>query len=198
MLFMLIMIRFICGWIRVMIILLRPGGAKAIAAENIALRQQLISLSRQNKRSPKLTTSDRILFGLLASWIKPKRLSKIAILLKPATILKFHKALVKRKYHLLFSNKTPRKPGRKGPSDELIQLIVEMKRRNPSYGYLRIAMQIEVSFEIRIDKGIVKRVLDKHYQPTIPSDSGPSWLSFIGHMKDSLCQQKKQMRKRRK
>jgi len=93
---------------------------------------------------------------------------------------------VKRKYHLLFSNKTPRKPGRKGPSDELVQLIVEMKRRNPSYGYLRIAMQIEVSFEIRIDKGIVKRVLDKHYQPTIPSDSGPSWLSFIGHMKDSL------------
>ncbi len=36
-----------------MIKLLRPGGAKAVAAENIALRQQLITLSRQNKRSPK-------------------------------------------------------------------------------------------------------------------------------------------------
>jgi len=34
-------IRCIYGWIRVMIKLLRPGGAKAIAAENIALRQQL-------------------------------------------------------------------------------------------------------------------------------------------------------------
>lgn len=32
---------FICGWIRVMIKLLRPGGAKAIAAENMVLRQQL-------------------------------------------------------------------------------------------------------------------------------------------------------------
>jgi len=47
-------------------------------------------------------------------------------------------------------------------------------------------MQIQNAFGIELDKGVVKRVLDKHYQPTIPSDSGPSWLSFIGHMKDSL------------
>jgi len=178
--------RFICGWIRVMIKLSRPGGVKTIAAENIMLRQQLITLSRRYKRSPKLTASDRILFGLLGSWIKPKRLSKIAILLKPATILKFHKALVKRKYHLLFSNKTPRKPGPKGPSDAIVQLIIDMKKRNPRFGYLRIAMQIQHAFSIELDKGVVKRVLDKHYKPETPSDSGPSWLSFIGHMKDSL------------
>jgi len=51
--------RFICEWIRVMIKLSRPGGVKAIAAENIVLRQQLITLSRRYKRSPKLTASDR-------------------------------------------------------------------------------------------------------------------------------------------
>jgi len=45
-------IRFIGGWIRVTIKSLRPGGAKAIAAENIVLCQQLITLSRQHKRSP--------------------------------------------------------------------------------------------------------------------------------------------------
>jgi len=178
--------RFICGWIRVMIKLLRPGGVKAIAAENIALRQQLITLSRQYKRSPKLNASDRILFALLASWIKPKRLSKIAILLKPATVLKFHKALVNRKYHLLFSNKSPRKSGRKGPSEDIIQLIIEMKKRNPRYGYLRIAMQIQHAFGIDLDKGVVKRVLDKNYKRTTPCDEGPSWLSFIGHTKASM------------
>jgi len=107
--------RFICGWIRAMIILIRPGGIKALAAENIALRQQLVSLVRQNKKSLKLTPSDRIIFGLLAGFIHPKRLAKIAILLKPATILNFHRALVKKKYQRLFSNKTSKKPGRKGP-----------------------------------------------------------------------------------
>ena len=179
------LVRFICGWIRVVILILRPGGVKAIAAENMVLRQQLISLSRQHKRSPKLNTLDRIMFGMLARWINPRRLSRIAITLKPATILKFHRALVKRKYHLLFSNKKSKKPGPKGPSDELIQLVVEMKRRNPRFGYLRIAMQIQEAFGIELDEGIVRRILAKHHKP-IPEDSGPSWLTFIGHMKDSL------------
>jgi len=52
----------------------RPGGVKTIAAENIALRQQLVTMARYHKRSPKLNPSDRIVFGLLASWINPKRL----------------------------------------------------------------------------------------------------------------------------
>ena len=33
---------------------------------------------------------------------------------------------------------------------------------------------------------VVKRVLDKHHQPTEPFHDGPSWLTFLGHMKDSL------------
>jgi len=91
----------------------RPGGAKALAAENMALRQQLITLSRHHKCSPKLTTSDRIIFDFLTRVIRPKRLSRIAILIKPATLLKFHKALVNKKYQLLFSNKSRKKPGKK-------------------------------------------------------------------------------------
>ena len=68
----------------------------------------------------------------------------------------------------------------------MITLIVEMKQKNPSFGYLRIAMQIYHAFGIKVDKGVVKRVLDKHYKPKNPSNEGPSWLSFLGHTKDSL------------
>jgi len=46
---------------------------------------------------------------------------------------------------------------RKGPPEELIQLIVEMKKRNPRFGYLRIAMQIQYAFGFELDKGVVKR-----------------------------------------
>lgn len=60
-----------------------------------------------------------------------------------------------------------------------------MKQRNPSYGYLRIAMQIEIAFGIKIEKDVVRRVLNKHYKHN-PNGDGPSWLTFIGHMKDSL------------
>ncbi len=176
---------FIFSFVFVRLRILRPGGARAIAAENIALRKQLIALSRHRKRSPELSVLDRILFGVLTSMISAKRLSRIAIALKPATLLKFHKALVKRKYHLLFSNKSPRKPGRKGPCQSIIDAIVEMKRRNSSYGQRRIAMQISIAFGVEIDKDVVRRVLNKHYKNN-PNDNGPSWLTFIGHMKDSL------------
>jgi putative transposase len=165
--------------------LLSPGGVRAVAAENVALRKQLIVLARRQKRAPKLTTFDRIIFGMLAIMIRPKRLSRISIILKPATFLRFHKALVQRKYHLLFSNKTSKKSGQKGPEQALIDAIVEMKRRNPRYGCRRIAMQISNAFGVEINKDVVRRILNK-YCKNSPKDGGPSWLTFIGHMKDSL------------
>ena len=111
--------------------LLRPGGIKSIAAENLILRQQLIVLKRSGRRSPRLTQNDRMLFAIMAHIIPHGRLRKLAIIIKPATILKFHRALVKRKYRLLYSAKSPGKPGPKGPEQQLIKLVVELKHHYP-------------------------------------------------------------------
>jgi len=61
-----------------------------------------------------------------------------------------------------------------------------MKRRNPKFGYVRIAQQISHAFGLNIDKDVVRRVLAKHYRPGDCGFNGPSWLTFIGHLKDSL------------
>ena len=113
----------VLNFIILFIRLLLPGGIRTVAAENLALRKQLIYFSRGMKRSPKLKTSDRIIFGCLSSMISIKCLSKIAITLKPATLLKFHKALVQRKYSALFCNKKSRRPGPKGPSQLVISAM---------------------------------------------------------------------------
>jgi hypothetical protein len=60
-----------------------------------------------------------------------------------------------------------------------------MKRRNPRFGCPRIAQQISHAFGIEINKDVVRRVLAKHLHPD-HRDTGPSWLTFIGHIKDSL------------
>jgi putative transposase len=44
---------------------------------------------------------------------------------------------------------------------------------------------ISQTFGVDIDKNVVPRVLVKHYRPA-PGGTGPSWLSFIGHTRDSL------------
>ena len=109
--------------------LLKPGGVKRVMAESIAIKHQLIVMNRTRKRSPPLVARDRFLFGLLATLIGESRLQKVAVILKPATILAFHKALVKRKYSKLYSNQAKKIPGRKAPDQILIDLVIEMKRR---------------------------------------------------------------------
>jgi len=60
-----------------------------------------------------------------------------------------------------------------------------MKQRNQNWACPRIAQQITLAFGVEIDKDVVRRILSVPYRPT--SDSGgPSWLTFLGHMKDSL------------
>ncbi len=158
---------------------------KKLIAENLLLKHQLLVHSRSQKRTPKLSPIDRGIMGYLSLFLTPRRLKKAAIIIKPSTLLRFHKALVKKKYQLLFSPKTYNKPGPKGPSKELIKAIVEMKQLNPRYGCPRIAQQINLAFGLNINTDIVRRVLEKHYKPD-PKNQGPSWLTTLGHTKDSL------------
>jgi len=183
------MLRFIIlilHFIRIILMLSRPQGIKTLLAENMMLRKQLIKLSKRQKRAPKLSFIDRLFFTITAHFINPYRLIKSAIIIKPATIIKFHKAPIKKKYHLLFSSKSKNKPGPKGPSKELIDLILKMKKRNPFYGHLRITMQIKNIFGIDINKDIVRRVLQKYFKRSPNNTNGPSWLSFLANAKDSL------------
>ena len=89
--------------LRAVLIVLKPNGTKSLIAENIAPRQQLITIQRKRKRAPNLTTTDRITFAFLAGLIRQSRLNKIAIIIKPATILAFHKYLKDKKYSKLYS-----------------------------------------------------------------------------------------------
>ena len=162
-----------------------PGGRRSIVAESLLVKHQLLILNRSRERAPNLRPMDRVIVGLCAGFMRPTRLARSAIVLRPATILRFHRALVKRKYRLLFTPKRRGKPGPSGPSPELIAAVVEIKRRNPRFGCRRIAQQISFTFAVDIDKDVVRRVLAKHYRPE-PGSSDPSWLTFLGHSKDSL------------
>src|SRR5438552_15591829 len=163
-----------------------PGGVRAVIAENLLLKQQLIVLRRARHRAPNLTLRDRLLCGFGSLFLSPGRIRKVAIAVRPSTLLAFHQALVRRKYRRLFSSSPcPKKPGPKGPSEALIQAIVELKSRNPRFGCPRIARIISHTFGVDIDKNVVHRVLAKHYRHA-PGGTGPSWLSFIGHSTDSL------------
>src|SRR5215831_8630604 len=169
----------------ILVRLAQPGGFRSVVAESVLMRHQVLILNRGRKRAPNLRASDRIIAGLCTLRMRPARLLRSAIVLKPSTLVHFHKMLTKQKYRLLFSAKRVRRPGPKGPTKELIDAVVEMKRRNRTWGCKRIAQQIALAFGIEIDKDVVRRILGIHFRPETGA-GGPSWLSFIGHAKDSL------------
>ena len=109
--------------------LLDPGGAKAIVADSLLMKQQLLIINRSRQRAPNLSALDRFLFGFWSLFLNPRHLMRAAVIIRPSTLLKFHNRLKQRKYRLLYSSAgSKRKPGPKGPSQELIQAIVEMNQ----------------------------------------------------------------------
>jgi putative transposase len=90
--------------------LLRPGGVRAVAAESLLLKHQLLISNRSRQRAPNLTSTDRFVLALTTLFVSPRRIPKLGVLVKPATLFKFHKALVDRKYRLLFSSSPPTTP----------------------------------------------------------------------------------------
>lgn len=131
--------------------------------------------NRSRQRAPNLTTLDRVVLGRTTLLVSLLRIAKLGALIKPASLFKFNKALIERKFRLVFSfSPHRRKRCPKGPSVELVAAIVEMRRRNPRFGCVRIAQQVSHVFSIAIDKEVVRRLLKRHNRP---GDTGSEVLA---------------------
>jgi hypothetical protein len=91
--------------------LLGPSGAKAVLVENLLLRHQLLIVTRSRRRRLHLHTFDRVLLGLCSLFLPRRRLDKVAVAIRPSTLLGFRQRLVRRNYRALFSARRKTKPG---------------------------------------------------------------------------------------
>lgn len=156
--------------------LLRPGGTRKLVAENLALKQQLIVLNRSRNRAPNLTASDRILFALYTLLIGPERITRVADVIRLSTLFRFHRHLVKRKYSCLFTPKTRAKPGSESPPKAVIELVLELKRRNPTFGSPRIASIVNNTLGVDINKDVDRNRIDCKPLHGWSRNAGPVWL----------------------
>ena len=104
------------------------GDQAKLQAEVLALRRQVQVLERQIKRVHR-SAGDRMVLAALRDRIPRSGLA--ALLVKPETVLGWHRALVRRKWTV--SRGRPRR--RRPPiSAESRQLILRMARENPRWG----------------------------------------------------------------
>ena len=139
-------------------------------AEILVLRHQLAILRRQASR-PRFSWTDRALIAALARIVPRERWA--AFLVTPETILRWHRALVRR--HWTYPH---RGPGRPALPEETVDLIVRLARENPRWGYLRIAGELK-KLGVTVSKGSVANVLRRHRLPPAPRRAGPTWAEFL-------------------
>jgi len=70
--------------------LLRPGGVRVVVAESLLLKHQLVINSRARRRAPNLNSFDRFVLGLGSLFVPASRIPRLAVILKPRTLLRFH------------------------------------------------------------------------------------------------------------
>src|SRR4029077_3694743 len=129
-------------FVHVIVNLLRlagPGGLRSVVAESVLVKHQLRILNRGRKRAPNLRAADRIIAALCTLFMRPARVLRSAIVLKPSTLLHLHSVLRRRKYRMLFSPKRGRRPGPNGPKKELIDAVVSSILRHGPLRYSNLA-----------------------------------------------------------
>jgi putative transposase len=98
------------------------------ALELILLRQQLRLYERQAKQ-PRPSRWEKVALASLAARLPD--LSRVCLVFTPATLLRWHREIVKRKW--TFDNR-PRR-GRPPTSDACVELLLRLARENPRWGY---------------------------------------------------------------
>ena len=116
---------------------LRPSGISSdTEAEVLVLRHELAVVRRQIKR-PKLGRRDKLFLSAMSRILPRERWA--AFVVTPATLVRWHRELVRRTW----TYKRRRAPGRPPIEAETRALIVRMARENPRWGCVRIKGELQ-------------------------------------------------------
>jgi hypothetical protein len=138
--------------------------------EIAVLRHQLAVLHRQVAR-PRYGPSDRLILATLARLLPRERWS--AFLVTPATLLRWHRELVRRRWTYA---REPRV--RRGLDPAVVELVLRLARENPRWGYLRICGEC-AKLGMKVSATSVRNILRRHGLGPAPRRSGPSWGEFL-------------------
>ena len=112
-----------------------------------------------------------MMIAALAGFIRRDRWS--GFIVTPATILRWHRELVRRKWTFKHSRigRPPLDPG-------IVDLIVRMAKDNPRWGVIRIKGELQ-GLGYRVGATTIRTILRRAGIGSPPRGAGPSWTEFL-------------------
>ena len=150
---------------------LRLGISTDAEAEVLVLRHELAVLRRQIKR-PKLRRRDKLFLSAMGRMLPRERWA--AFIVTPATLVRWHRELVRRRW--THKHRTPR--GRPPITPETRALIVRMAKENPRWGCVRIKGELQ-GLGIIVSATTIRTILRRAGIGPAPRRDGPSWRQFL-------------------
>jgi transposase InsO family protein len=154
------------------------------------LRQQLRIVERRQQQSCRLSRGEKLSLAVLTARLKAvnnggrKRLRDVLRLVQPETVLKWHRALVRRKW----TYAQHAKPRGNAPLDAALEaLIVQLARENPRFGAKKLVGELR-KLGYRVARSTVRDVLRRHHIEPAPERSRHSsnWRTFLANHKSLL------------
>ena len=139
--------------------------------EILVLRHQLRVLQRTSGQ-PRFRAIDRVLLSVASRAIPRDRWASFVV--TPATLLRWHRELVRRKWTYGRTGQ----PGRPPLDPETRELILRLARENPRWGCVRIAGELR-KLGIRVGTTTIRSLLRRTRLGPAPRRSGPSWTEFL-------------------
>jgi hypothetical protein len=147
----------------------RPQDERDI--EMLVLRHQVKVLQRRVRRPP-LRRLDRVLLAAASRAMRRNLWSSFVV--RPETLLRWHRELVARKW----TYNSRGRPGRPPIDPEVGDLIVRLGRENPRWGYQRIRGEL-LKLGLPVSATSVRTILLCHGLDPAPRRAGPTWSGFL-------------------
>jgi transposase InsO family protein len=156
--------------IRILVLVIRcvVRDRAELAAENLALRQQLTVLQRKSKR-PTLRKGDRFFWAILSQIWTGWR--SAIVIVQPDTVVRWHRT----GFRLFWRWKSRAKRGRPKVDAEIRKLIRRMSNENPLWGTPRIQAELALLGYVVADSTIDKYRIRPRKPPS------QTWRAFLAN-----------------
>ncbi|MFI0730221.1 integrase core domain-containing protein [Streptomyces sp. NPDC021225] len=142
----------------------------------LALRHQITVLERQlGDARLRFTPSDRALLAALLHRMPFPALRRLRLLVRPDTVLRWHRDLARRQHA---ASSRPKRPGRPRTVRSIRILVLRLARENPNWGYRRLHGELLV-LGVKVAASTVWKILKDAGVDPAPGRSSSTWASFL-------------------